>query len=169
MFRIGTFCSIRFLVSVLLVIGCIGAACGDVAQTGEETKTIILHGLFPVNGHMSVQGESAMAAFELAIADINSLLAGIGSPLKVEGIPHEIGSDPESAREAIITLHDEGVTMVIMAMSSAQAEAVREYADENGVLILASGTSAISLAIPDDNLLRFSPDDSHEASAAAKI
>lgn len=169
MFRKGTFISYGFLISVLLVIGCIGAACGDVAQTGEEAGTITLHGLFPASGHMTMHGESAKAAFELAVTDINQLLTEIGSPLTVEGIPHEIGSDPESALEAITALHDKGVTMVIAAFSSVQAEAVREYADENGILVLASGTSAIPLAIPDDNLIRFSPDDAHEASAAAKV
>lgn len=169
MVRIGTFHSFRFLVPVLLIIGSIGIACGDVAQTGEETGTITFHGLFPATGQMSVHGESAKSAFELAVSDINTILANIGSPLTVKGIPHEIGSDPDSALEAITALHDEGVTLVMAALSSAQADAVRGYADENGVLILATGTSAIPLAIPDDNLLRFSPDDTHEAIATAKV
>lgn len=87
----------------------------------------------------------------------------------MKGVITEIGSDTESALDAIQKLHQSGVTMVITYMSSAQIEAVKDYADENGVLILSVGSSAPELSIPDDNILRFNADDSVQALSAVSL
>ncbi|MDD1727919.1 MAG: ABC transporter substrate-binding protein [Methanospirillum sp.] len=134
-----------------------------------DNSTITLYGLFPVDGPLTSGGESAKVAFNLAISDINTFLKDGGSRIQVKGETTDIGSDAQSALDAIQTLHKSGVTMVITYLSSAQIEAVKDYADSNGVLILSVGSSAPELSIPDDNILRYNTDDSIQALSAVNL
>jgi branched-chain amino acid transport system substrate-binding protein len=45
---------------------------------------------------------------------------------------------------------------------------VKDYADQNGILILSVSSTATQLAIPNDNIFRLVPDDSHQAQAIAE-
>jgi len=152
--------SLRVITCVLLLIGLCFCQISLAESTSSDTSTITLYGLFPTNGSLTAGGESSKTAFNLAISDINTFLKDGGSKIQVKEVTTEIGSDPESALDAIQKLHESGVTMVICYLSSAQIEAIKEYADSNGVLILSVGSSAPELSIPDDNILRFNTDDS---------
>lgn len=159
----------RIITGVVLLIGmCVCSIC--VAESGcFDNSTITLYGVFPANGSLTSGGESSQAAFNLAISDINTFLSKGGSKIHVNGAATNVGSDPSSALEAIKKLHESGVTMVISYISSAQVEAIKEYADSNGVLILSAGSSAPELSIPDDNILRFNPDDSVQALSTIEL
>lgn len=62
-----------------------------------------------------------------------------------------------------------GIRIVIGPDSSAEVEAVKAYADENDILVISPSSTAISLAIPADNVFRFVPDDTHQAEAIARL
>jgi branched-chain amino acid transport system substrate-binding protein len=62
-----------------------------------------------------------------------------------------------------------GIRIVIGSGSSAEVEAVKAYADENDILVISPSSTAISLAIPGDNVFRFVPDDTHQAEAIARL
>jgi branched-chain amino acid transport system substrate-binding protein len=65
-------------------------------------------------------------------------------------------------------LASKGIQIVIGPSTSANVAAVKDYADENGILILSSSSTAPSLSIPHDNVFRFVPDDTHQAEVLAK-
>jgi ABC-type branched-subunit amino acid transport system substrate-binding protein len=134
----------------------------------EGANTILIGALLPLTGTLSSFGESAEASLRLAVDDVNNQLAKSGSSSRVGLVIEDTKTDPNVAREKIIDLASKGIRIVIGPSTSAAVAAVKEYADENGILIVSSSSTAPSLAIPNDNVFRFVPDDTYQAEALAK-
>jgi branched-chain amino acid transport system substrate-binding protein len=134
----------------------------------EGENTILIGGLLPLTGTLSSFGESAEASLTLAVDDVNIELAKSGSSSRVALIIEDTKTDPDVALEKLKDLASKGIKIVIGPMTSANVAAVKDYADENGILIVSSSSTAPSLAIPNDNVFRFVPDDTHQAEALAK-
>ena len=131
-------------------------------------NTILIGALLPLTGTLSSFGESAEASLQLAVEDVNNQFAKAGSSSRVGLVIEDTRTDPNVAREKLMDLASKGIRIVIGPSTSAEVAAVKEYADENGILIVSSSSTAPSLAIPNDNVFRFIPDDSHQAEALAK-
>jgi branched-chain amino acid transport system substrate-binding protein len=131
-------------------------------------NTILIGALLPLTGTLSSFGESAEASLTLAVDDVNNQLEKSGSSSRVGLVIEDTKTDPNVAREKLKDLASKGIRIVIGPSTSANVAAVKEYADENGILIVSSSSTAPSLAIPNDNVFRFVPDDTHQAEALAK-
>jgi branched-chain amino acid transport system substrate-binding protein len=134
----------------------------------EGENTILIGALLPLTGTLSSFGESAEASLTLAVDDVNNQLANSGSSSRVGLVIEDTKTDPNVAREKLMDLASKGIRIVIGPSTSAAVAAVKDYADENGILIVSSSSTAPSLAIPNDNVFRFVPDDTHQAEALAK-
>jgi branched-chain amino acid transport system substrate-binding protein len=134
----------------------------------EGENTMLIGALLPLSGTSSSLGESAEASLSLAVDDVNNQLAKSGTSSRVGLIIEDTKTDPNVAREKLMDLDSKGIRIVIGPSTSAAVSAVKEYADENGILIVSSSSTAPSLAIPNDNVFRFVPDDTHQAEALAK-
>jgi branched-chain amino acid transport system substrate-binding protein len=134
----------------------------------EGENTILIGALLPLTGTLSSFGESAEASLTLAVDDVNNQLEKSGSSSRVGLVIEDTKTDPNVAREKLMDLASKGIRIVIGPSTSAAVAAVKEYADENGILIVSSSSTAPSLAIPNDNVFRFVPDDTHQAEALAK-
>jgi ABC-type branched-subunit amino acid transport system substrate-binding protein len=134
----------------------------------EGANTILIGALLPLTGTLSSFGESAEASLRLAVDDVNNQLAKSGSSSRVGLVIEDTKTDPNVAREKLMDLASKGIRIVIGPATSANVAAVKEYADENGILIVSSSSTAPSLAIPNDNVFRFVPDDTHQAEALSK-
>jgi ABC-type branched-subunit amino acid transport system substrate-binding protein len=167
---------LQVLVAVILVGGILSygfIASGATESTRyfgpvEGANTILIGALLPLSGTLSSFGESAEASLRLAVDDVNNQLAKSGSSSRVGLVIEDTKTDPNVAREKIIDLASKGIRIVIGPSTSAAVAAVKEYADENGILIVSSSSTAPSLAIPNDNVFRFVPDDTYQAEALAK-
>jgi branched-chain amino acid transport system substrate-binding protein len=131
-------------------------------------NTILMGALLPLTGTLASFGESADASLKLAVEDVNNQFARSGLPTRVGLIIEDTKTDPAVALEKLKDLASKGIRIVIGPSTSAAVAAVKEYADENGILIVSSSSTAPSLAIPNDNVFRFIPDDTHQAEALAK-
>jgi ABC-type branched-subunit amino acid transport system substrate-binding protein len=134
----------------------------------EGENTILIGALLSLTGTFSSLGESTEASLRLAVDDVNNHLAKSGSSSRVGLIIEDTKTDPNIAREKLKDLASKGIRIVIGPSTGASVAAVKEYADENGILIVSSSSTAASLAIPNDNVFRFVPDDTHQAEALAK-
>jgi ABC-type branched-subunit amino acid transport system substrate-binding protein len=134
----------------------------------EGENTILIGALLSLTGTSSALGESTEASLRLAVDDVNNQLAKSGSSSRVGLIIEDTKTDPNVAREKIKDLASKGIRIVIGPSTGAAVAAVKEYADEHGILIVSSSSTAASLAIPNDNVFRFVPDDSHQSEALAK-
>jgi branched-chain amino acid transport system substrate-binding protein len=145
---------------------------GCIESTGEatsESEDITIGALLPLTGNLASIGEASQTALEVSAEDINSYFSGLGSGKNVEIIVKDTKSDPETALEQLKELDEMGITMVIGPQSSNEAEAVMEYATENGIILLSTASTAPSLAIPEDNLFRLVPDDTNQGMVLAKL
>jgi branched-chain amino acid transport system substrate-binding protein len=167
---------LQVLVAVILVGGILSygfIASGATESTRyfgpvEGANTILIGALLPLTGTLSSFGESAEASLRLAVDDVNNQLAKSGSSSRVGLVIEDTKTDPNVAREKLMDLASKGIRIVIGPATSANVAAVKEYADKNGILIVSSSSTAPSLAIPNDNVFRFVPDDTHQAEALAK-
>lgn len=109
-------------------------------------------------------GETSQAALDAAVAAINE-----GDGPAVSLVVEDTGSDPDEALAKVQDLHERGIDIVIGPYSSSEVLATMAYADENDVLLLSPLSTAHSLAVVDDNLYRFTPDDVEEGVAVAAM
>jgi branched-chain amino acid transport system substrate-binding protein len=133
----------------------------------EGENTILIGALLPLTGTSASLGESTEASLRLAVDDVNNHLAKSGSSSNVGLIIEDTKTDPNIALEKLKDLASKGIRIVIGPSTSANVAAVKEYADDNDILIVSSSSTAPSLAIPNDNVFRFVPDDTHQAEALA--
>src|SRR5215211_21089 len=134
----------------------------------EGSNTILIGALLSLSGTSSSLGESTEASLRLAVDDVNNQLAKSGSSSRVGLVIEDTKTDPAVALEKLMDLDSKGIRIVIGPSTGAAVDAVKEYADEHGILIVSSSSTAASLAIPNDNVFRFVPDDTHQAEVLAK-
>ncbi len=136
-----------------------------------ETKPqeVVIGALLSLTGGLSSSGESCQAALEIALDDINEYLTEIDSPMRIELLIEDTGTNPATALEKLMSLEAAGAQIVIGPLSSAETAFVKDYADEKGILLISPESTAPSLAIPGDNVFRFALGDALQAEAMADL
>lgn len=164
-----------YLVLVIFAVflsGCVQYNKGSLvpADTSKETLTptnasndIVIGALLPLTGELSFSGQAAKSVLELAAEDLGA------NGMKVRLAIEDTESNPAVALEKLKKLKESGVILVIGTDSSKELEAVKPYADENGIILISHGSTAPSLAIAGDNVFRLLPDDTHQAEAMAAL
>lgn len=147
------------IVSTLAVAGC---SDDPVAPAKQE---IVIGGLFSLTGNWSSLGVASQAAMEIGIDDVNAYLAEGNTGMHFTSSIKDTKLDPPTALTGITAFKDAGVEIVIGPQSSAEVAAIKSYADANGLLVASQSSTAGSLAIPNDNIFRFTPSDTLEAVA----
>lgn len=158
-------CSFLSVSLLLLFITCISPVYALIGDGNGSPDEITLHAIVPKNGDLAQLGIASETAINQAVEDFNSFYQNVSSPRIITLETHEISSDPASALAAVQELHESGVHMIIGFFSSSQLSAVKPYADEQGILMLSTGSSSTSLSIPGDNIYRFNPDDTTQGDA----
>jgi branched-chain amino acid transport system substrate-binding protein len=77
--------------------------------------------------------------------------------------------EPEKALTGLKALAKKGAKIVIGPQSSSEVAAIKDEADSLGVLVVSQGSTASSLAIPDDDVFRFVPTDHVEGRAITDL
>lgn len=140
-------------------------ACGDSGQTISPVPNLKIGLLLPKSGAGQSVGESSEAAANRALQAVNNYLASTGTTLKAELVIKDTETNPDRALAQLKALYAEGVRLVVGPFASANAAAVLDYANQNGIVLLSPASQASSLAIPDDNLFRLVPGDGNQAAA----
>lgn len=136
---------------VLLAIGLAFAGCAG--GSGGGVPPTIYGALLDLSGPGKTLGTTSRSAIYLGLD---------GEAAAIE----DTGSNPAQALEGLKRLHAQGVKVVFGPQTSSELAQIREYANDNGILLLSMGSTASSLALPDDNVLRFCPPDPLEIKAA---
>ena len=156
----------------LLLIVCLLAAPLAHAQRRRSVSvhdTVVIGGLFSLTGDGATLGRASEAALRIAARDINVELAALHFPFRVQALVTDTQLRPSVAQEKIVELYDSGARFVIGPQSSAEAGAVLPFANEHRMVLISQGSTAFSLAIPNDSLFRLAPNDRLEGAAMAAL
>jgi branched-chain amino acid transport system substrate-binding protein len=135
------------------------------ASTASAQGTPVQIGaLLPLTGALASYGETSHAALIDAVNEINAK-----GHRQVELVVEDTETLPETGLMKLKLLHDRGIRVVIGPYASSQVAATKAYADEFGMILLSPLSTARSLAIAGDNVLRFTPDDEQEGKAVAAL
>jgi ABC-type branched-subunit amino acid transport system substrate-binding protein len=135
-----------------------------------SNQIVTLGAILPITGISSSLGESEEAALKIAIKDINEYFSNTTNSSKtgVGLIIEDTQSNPAVSLEKLKHLAAKGIKIVIGPGTSAVLQAIQDYATKNGILLISPSSTAPSLAIRNDNVFRFVPDDTHQAQAISR-
>jgi branched-chain amino acid transport system substrate-binding protein len=133
-----------------------------------ELPSVKIGALLSLTGNWSTLGITSKAAMEIAIEDVNSYMKEEGSNYRFKPVIYDSKLDAALATQQVAEAKTQGYQFVLGPQSSAEAAAVKDYANANDIIIVSQGSTAGSLSIENDNLFRFCPDDKLEGAAMAK-
>ena len=152
----------RVLLTVLLF-------AANTALAEPRANVIVVGGLFSLSGDGATLGKASEAALALAARDINAELTELHVPYRVETVVADTKLTPDGAVQGIQQLDAAGAKIVVGPQSSAEAAAIRQFANDHSIILISQGSTASSLAIPDDNLFRLAPNDRLEGGAMVAL
>ena len=171
--RRGTSIRMALALAALITAVAVPAASAQVGGDGAADRRLAgpveIGGLFPLTGDLGFLGSQEMAAAELAVADFNGYLNRTGAGWWLVLHAEDTATNPEVAVERIRALHALGVDTIVGSMTSDSLQRIKDYTDQNGMLVAACCSSAQSLAIPGDSIYRFTVSDSGQGAGLARI
>lgn len=169
----------EYLAVVLFVIGLIaGYGAGimtappkvverEVPVPTGLTGVVEIGVLVPLSGGLSSYGEDCKAAWELGAEDVNAFLKKAGANWSLKLTFEDTATSPDTALTRLESLIARGVKIVLGPMGSGEVLAIKERAEAEGVLIISPSSTAVTLAIPNDNVFRFCAIDDLQGPAIA--
>ncbi|MFA5512541.1 MAG: ABC transporter substrate-binding protein [Candidatus Kapaibacterium sp.] len=147
--------------TLLLVI----SSCSEDKPTDKSKITLKIGALLPLTGSGSSAGESMLAALEVATEAIKN---SEENEVEIELHTLDTETSPQKALAQLETFKSMGISFVVGPYSSAELDFIRSYADDNDILLISPSSGSISLAIADDNVIRLTTNDFHQADAISK-
>ena len=136
----------------------------------KTTAKLVLDGPVRIGGltYSSPIGSDAAIAMVQARNDFNGYLMEIGATWTLDVLFKQTSGIPAWALDHVVGFDAGGIDVVVGPYADAELDGIREYVDSNGMLALSYGSTAPSLAIAGDSILRFVPDDTNLAPVIAK-
>jgi len=138
-----------------------------IPASASSKHTIILGALLSLSGASATLGESEEAGLKVALRDVNESFKKTHTNLGVGLIIEDTHTNPAFGIKELKDLASKGIRIVIGPSTSAELEAIKDYANNNGIILLSPSSTAPLLATPGDNIFRLVPDDTHQAEAIA--
>jgi len=155
---------------VAALLASLSAAPGDARQGAtHKRKEIVVGAILDLARGWTSLGRGSRVTLQLAAADANAAFARNHSTLRVRLRIVDAKGEPALALRGLRALAASGVRVVIGPEGSSEVAAVRRAAAATGVVVISQGSTAHSLAIPGDNVLRFVPDDIREGEALVAL
>ena len=152
----------------VLAAAALGSSCDD-SPAGPDENEVLLGGLFSLTGNWATLGKTSQAAMEIAIEDVNEYLADNPAGFRFVAAVEDTELKPDVALTKAQALRNRGAQILIGPQSSAEVAQLKSYVDANSLLLVSQSSTAGSLAIPGDNIFRFTPADSLEGVAVSAL
>ena len=128
-------------------------------------ETLKLGGLLSLTGNWQTLGESSQIMMGFAQEDLNLYLKQHGSNKRIQLMIRDTQLQPDIALKQYKALVTDGAVSVIGPQSSSEVAALVNEVSKRKVPIISQGSTASSLAFPNDHIYRMVPNDRHEAEA----
>jgi branched-chain amino acid transport system substrate-binding protein len=156
------------VIAVLLAMAASLGGCASTPSVPRE-REVLLGGIFSLTGNWSTLGQTSRAAMEFAVEDVNQYLAGNAAGVSFVAAIEDSRLEPELALKKAQVLRDRGAELLIGPQSSAEVAFLKPFVDKSGLLLVSPSSTAGTLAIPGDNVFRFTPADSVEGVAVSAL
>jgi branched-chain amino acid transport system substrate-binding protein len=138
-------------------------------EAGKRPKSLVKIGvLASLTGSGFSLGRNTVAALQIAARDLKNIGPQYRS-VQFQFLVRDTQQDPSRALDAIQDLNARGVKIIIGPQTSSEVAIIKPFADAHNILVISQGSTASSLAIPGDNILRFCPNDRREAEALVAL
>ncbi len=166
----GKLAMIRKLLLICLLIA-VTTALGATAIAQDDMETYVLGVALPFTGSFGTFGQDFERGIDLAVAQMNAELEAAGSSIRFETASADTEQTPEGASRALQTIvQTTGAQVVVGPLTTAEVLGAKQFADENGVVIVAMASSGPAASIPGDNIFRvIYPPDTFSSKAFATI
>jgi branched-chain amino acid transport system substrate-binding protein len=156
--------------AVALLLASLSVAPGDARQrSAQANNQIVVGSILDLARGWTSLGRASRVTLQLAAADANAAFARSGSSLRVRLRIVDARGEPALAQRRLRRLAASGVHVVVGPQASSEVAALRRAAASLGVVVISQGSTAHSLAIAGDNVLRFVPDDVREGEALVAL
>ena len=156
----------RKTLAALVVVATIAFAT-PAATAQDAPREVRIGALLSLTGDGATLGNTSKAALEIAARRWND--SDQGKQVKIVLDIENTDLNAEQAQAALTRLADRGARIAIGPQSSSEVAAITEQADARGAILVSQGSTASSLALPDDNVFRFVPTDRVEGRASVDL
>ena len=118
-------------------------AAGLIANTAMAADTVKIGLMAPLTGSWASEGQDMKQIVELLVEEVNAKGGLLGK--QVELMTEDDGGDPKTAALAAQKLSTQGVAAVIGTYGSSVTEASQMIYDENQIIQIANGSTAVRL------------------------
>jgi len=164
--------NIRIVLRVIvsgLILPFIGQAGGDQSAQLHSQRVFKIGVLATLTGSGFTLGQDTVAALQIAEEQLEADAISQHGGYRFKFFVRDTQHDPSKALEAIKDLDRRGVQIIIGPQTSSEVAMIKPYADAHNILVISQGSTAHSLAIPEDNIFRLCPDDTLEAKAIVAL
>ena len=152
-----------------LVLAFVSQAGGNPPGQQHSQRVFKVGVLVSLTGSWSSLGQNTVAALQIAEEQLEAEAIRQNGGYRFKFFVRDTQLDPSQALDAIQDLDRRGVKIIIGPQSSAELAMIKPYADEHNILVISQGSTASSLAIPNDNIFRVCPNDTREAEAIVAL
>ena len=159
----------RLLILLLMVGLLISPGANTMAQ--ENIEIYVLGVALPFTGSFGTFGQDFERGIDLAVAQMNGELEAAGSSRRFETASADTEQTPEGASRALQSIvQTTGAQVVVGPLTTSEVLGAKQFADENGIVIVAMASSGPAASIPGDNIFRvIYPPDTFSSQAFASI
>jgi branched-chain amino acid transport system substrate-binding protein len=125
----------------------------------DSERVLTVGALLPLHGDSDNHGISAQIALNIAETDINKLFSDLGKTFRVRVVVLDTHTNSDSTLNALKELQARGIRIIVGPEESQSLADVREYANENGIILISCASTSSALAIENDTTFRLAPDD----------
>ena len=164
--------NIRIVLRVIvsgLILPFIGQAGGDQSAQLHSQRVFKIGVLATLTGSGFTLGQDTVAALQIAEEQLEADAISQHGGYRFKFFVRDTQHDPSKALEAIKDLDRRGAQIIIGPQTSSEVAMIKPYADAHNILVISQGSTAHSLAIPEDNIFRLCPDDTLEAKAIVAL
>ena len=130
---------------------------------------VALGSLLSLTGEFEAGAQEDLVAINLAVDDFNTYLKDIDQRWSIDMQSKDSETNPDVALEEIKSFHENEINLIVGPETSENIKAVKEFVNDNDMLLVSCCSSAPTLAIANDNVYRLVPDDTDQGRVMAKI
>lgn len=156
-YMLNSFAPILLLLFSLICL----SGCGD----GGGSNIVTIGVLTSDTGDSASIGPTIREGLQLAEKEVNKLLSSEGAKLRLKLQFEDTASSPTQALTKLQALEQDGISIVIGPIGSSEAAALRDYSRDHGIVLLSPASTASSLALSDDLIIRTTANDLGQAAA----